>query len=271
VPLYDVSGTATGAATVDGSLAVLASASGTATGGSFTSTGFTAADLVASESLVGAANVSGDAVTTIYVSGFVQGAGDVTDASSKEVSGVASGGSVVTANAQRIVGLSGFILGSGSFNMSVPEPIFGVAIVTAHMEVIHVPPPLCEQPVVTLKFRYGHTFTRGDLEFKVMDRRGNPFGPVCITYTLYQMQRGCTLKQVGPSNRKPATAGVGCYYVTGSAGECGQPGLWAVRWRYQRTFGEPAVEKDCYFQVVDSVSCPIPGDTLARHCKYGWD
>jgi hypothetical protein len=228
-------------------------------------------DLILSGSFVGSAAVSADAEKILDSSGYLVGSGVLLDETLLDAGGAISGGSSISADAQVILGASGYLSGQGAFAFSVPDPIVGVGILTAHMEVIHVSPPICQQPVVTTAFRWGHVFTRGDLMFKVVDGRGNPFGPVCITYTLYQMQPGCVLKQIGPSGRKPATAGVGCYYVTGTAGECGQPGLWAVRWQHQRIYGDPVVESDCYFQVQDSVSCPIPGDTLERYCKFGWD
>lgn len=270
LPVVDASGTVTGSATVDGSGAVYIALSETMSGSGDAGPPAAAVDLVASEALVGAATVQGDVGILVNVSGFLQGAGEAL-ATFLEADGIAIGGSLVTANAQRLIGISGYTLGSGIFGVSVPEPIYGIAVVTAHMEVDHVPPPVSDTVSVPC-FRWGHTFTRGGLTFKIRDGRGNPLGPVCVSYTLFQMQRGCqTLKQIGPSNRKPVQTSVGCYYVTGTAGECGQPGLWAVKWRYQRTYADPVVEKTCYFQVVDSVNCPIPGDTLDRNCKYGWD
>jgi hypothetical protein len=79
--------------------------------------------------------------------------------------------------------------------------------------------------------------------------------------------------RVGPQDRAPANVSVGRYYVTGTAGENGQPGCWAVVWRYQKTYSEPSVEKLVQFRVVDAV---LAGDRhgnekMRRHCKYGWD
>jgi len=270
VSLYDLNGTATGSATIHGSLAVFTCLSGAATGGS--SAGSSASlkhEIV--ESLVGSASVSASTQAVFNMSGFLLGAGALIDARLMGIAGIAVGSGNITGDLRRSIGLSGYTWGSSNLALSIPEPIFGVAVVAAYMEVIHVPLPICEVPTVSTAFRWSHVFTRGDLEFSVVDRFGNPFGPVNISYTLYQMQRGCTLKQIGPSGRIPASSGVGCYYVTGTAGECGQPGLWAVRWKYQRTFSNPIVEKDCYFRVEDSITCPAPGDTLPRACKYGWD
>jgi len=268
--LYDVDGTATGTATVSGTAAVVLAFGDTLTGGSSADVPGIL-DVVPDEVLDGSSNVTGSVEILVNVSGLVQGSGEALDATVLDASGLIIGASPVTGDATRLLSVSGYSIGAGNFVVSVPEPIVGAAIVTAYMEVTKVPLPILEQPTVSLAFRWGYHFTRGDLQLQVLDGRGNPFGPVCVSYTLYQMQPGCALKQIGPSGRKPVNNGVGCYYVTGTAGECGQPGLWAVRWRYQRTFGAPAIEHDCYFRVVDSVSSPIPGDTLERYCKKGWD
>lgn len=270
MPLYDLDGTTVGSAIVDGSLSVFTSVGGTLAGGSSVSAPGTLTHYF-SEHLVGAANVSVTNQTIFNVSGLAVGAGSFSYANVLDFAGISVGSAVVSGDAQRFISFSGYAQGSSSFNLSAPDPIYGVAVVSAYMELVHVPPPICQQPVVSLAFRWGHVFTVGDLTFRVLDNRGNPFNPVCVSYTLYQMQHGYVLKQIGPSGRRPGTTGVGSYYVTGTAGECGQPGLWAVRWKYQRTFSNSAVETDCYFQVADAVSCPIPGDTLQRVCKYGWD
>ena len=216
-------------------------------------------------------SASASAQIRINVSGFVSGSGDLIDASLMKIAGVSIGSGDISGVLYREVGISGSIWGSGSLNTSIPEPIYGIAVVTAYMDIIHVPFPICELSTISTVFRWGHVFTVGDLELNLQDSCGNPFTPVSISYTLYQMQQGNTLKQIGPSGRIPVSSKVGNFYVTGTAGECGQPGLWVVRWSYQKTFSSSIIEEDCFFQVVDSVSCPIPGDNLARCCKYGWD
>lgn len=119
-------------------------------------------------------------------------------------------------------------------------------------------------------FRWHHTFGKGDLEICIHDRQGNQRGPVFIGYTLFTVSSTGVKHQVGPTDRKPAQADVGKFYVTGMAGENGQPGCWAVRWRYQRTYSDPITEQIMQFRVVDAV---LAGDRdhWRRHCKYGWD
>ena len=120
-------------------------------------------------------------------------------------------------------------------------------------------------------FRWNQTFGRGDLEICIKDRTGNQRGPVFIGYTMFTVSSTGIMHQVGPTDRKPAQADVGKFYVTGTAGENGQPGCWAVRWRYQRTYSDPIIEQVQQFRVVDAVlDCDRP-DHLRRHCKYGWD
>jgi hypothetical protein len=123
-------------------------------------------------------------------------------------------------------------------------------------------------------FRWNQILGRGDLEICITDRWGNQRGPVFIGYTMFTVSTTGIMHQVGPTDRKPAQADVGKYYVTGTAGENGQPGCWAIRWRYQKTYGEPIYEQIQQFRVLDAVlDCARPDhpDHLRRHCKYGWD
>jgi len=248
MPLYEISGTSTGTAV---------------TGPPVTLNHFFLG------SLMGSSAVTGDTQSILNLSGWAIGAGLLVDARLSEITGTTAGSSAVSGDLHRTISFDGYSQGMGIVFLSIPDLIHGVAIVSAYMDVINVPLPLCTAPTVSTSFRWGHTFVRGDLTLSLADNRG-PFGPVCISYTLYQMQYGCELKQIGPSGRKPGSSGVGCYYVTGTAGECGQPGLWAVKWKYQRTSNSPVIEKTCYFQVLDAVLSPVAGDNLERFCKYGW-
>lgn len=268
--LYDLDGTATGSAVVSGSLGVLTSASGTISGSGGPLNAPSPVEHNIIETLIGAASLLASTQAVFNFSGFVQGSGEVRDLQAIDLAELLTGSGVLTGDLLKTVAISGAVLGRSSLVLSVPEPIYGVAIVTAFMDVIHVPLPICQTPHVTTTFPWGHQLTTGDLEICVANRAG-PVGPVCITYTLYQVVRGCALIQKGPANRKPGNSRVGCYYATGTAGECGQPGLWAIKWSYQLTFGNPVVEKTCYFTVLDSVLKPVQGDTLQRICKYGWD
>lgn len=244
--LYDIGGTTTGSATVGSSVAL---------------------NHEITDPLSGSSNVTANAFGLFNVSGLVVGSGDLVDARLADLAGVADGNSVVLGDLLRQIGVRGFVRGNGLVALSMPEPIYGIGKVVAYMDIVHVPPPICEVPTVSAVFRWGHIFTKGDLEFSIL---GGGI-PVSISYTVFQIQQGCTWRQIGPSGRVPVSSGAGCYYITGTAGECGQPGLWVVRWCYQRTYNDPVMEEDCYFQVTDAVTCPVSGDDLERHCKYGWN
>lgn len=267
--LYDASGTADGAATLDGSMGIFASLGGTLDGGSGVGAPGTL-DHVIVDPIVGSSSLTSSTQGVFNMTGFVAGSGGIVFAL-QEATGVIAGGSALAGNALVILGAIGYLEGGSVMALSVPEPIVGVANLTAYMEVICVWPPVCQTCTISASFRWGHVFTQGDLDICLTDLNGNPWEPGCINYTLYQVQRGCALKQVGPSGRRPVRTAAGCYYATGTAGECGQPGLWAIVWHYQRTFSDPVVEQVCYFTVMDAVLCPIFGDTLERACKYGWD
>ncbi len=150
----------------------------------------------------------------------------------------------------------------------------GIGNIVAFAQILTVPPPICqpsEPNRVIAPFRWNQTFGRGDLEICLKDRTGNQRGPVFIGYTMYIVTPTGIMHQVGPLNRKPAQSDVGKFYVTGTAGENGQPGCWAVKWQYQMTYSVPVQESIVQFRVLDAVlDCDRP-DHVRRHCKYGWD
>ena len=269
--LYDLDGsiTGTGTTTVDEALTFGAGATASGTGAA---SGPLDVALLFGDSLSGTSTVSGDVERILLFSGQSAGAGVLSDTVLITLDGLLLGISSVTGDLVRVRQVAGITQGSGFPYLSVPNPLHGAAIVSAFMEVIHVPPPLCPEllkPVTT--FRWQQTLTKGDLCVQITDAACNPLGPVCIDYTMYRLVQGCALHQVGCAHRVPANCGVGAYYATGCAGEGGQPGTWVIRWRYKRNFGDSFIEKDFCYEVLDSVSGPIPGDTLDRNCKYGWD
>ena len=99
-------------------------------------------------------------------------------------------------------------------------------------------------------FVWGHVFQRGDLPLIIRDPVGNPAAPAVVTYTMFRYLKNCpTPVQVGPLNRTPVTAELGEYYVSGVAGENGQPGDWFVRWVYQESIDSEKVEVPFPFKV----------------------
>jgi hypothetical protein len=268
--IIDVVGTVVGAGEPSGSLAVTFGFAGL-TGGQGALGGTAQIDPVVTHTFEGVGSLAASPVSVFNLSGLTRGSATVVELPIPGVEGIATGSGDASVVISRGIVIGGYAIGSSSAVLSEPEPVYGLAVVTGFMEVICVPYSICRTPLVKQSFRWGHQFGMGDLTICVTGKGGNPVGPVCISYTLYQIQQGCQPKQVGPSGRKPGNSSLGCYYATGTAGECGQPGLWVIRWNYQISFGASPIEKDCYFYVFDSVLCPVPGDTLPRTCKYGWD
>lgn len=343
MPLYDLSGTAAGAGSAIGNAGLIHYVSGTGAGagsGSF-GPGMTVHHVGAPLVGEGAFDIT-QPVQVMIFSGRVYGQGSFTDTTTIALMGTATGSSDVMGTAGHFIGLSGASYGHGSFDVSIPEPIFGVGTLVGFADVLRVPPPLCgplcgchrccgrsetdchdceeyhrthnHQGVpwwwqcfecwerhafhgrgfwihdrhkhhrewtrrpnpegLIPDFRWNHTFGKGDLEICIHDRQGNQRGPVFIGYTMFMVSSTGVKHQVGPTDRKPAKADVGKFYVTGTAGENGQPGCWAIRWRYQRTYSDPITEQLMQFRVVDAV---LAGDRddhrhgFRRHHKYGWD
>lgn len=105
-------------------------------------------------------------------------------------------------------------------------------------------------------------FERGDLGIRLTDEHGNPYNPVRIWYTMYQpLPGGLSLRQIGPERQTPVQGSVGEFYVTGRAGELGQPGEWLIRWTYQKAIGSEVRTMGVSFHVtVNTGNCH----------KYGW-
>jgi hypothetical protein len=265
--LVDVDGTTVGSATATASASINYGLGGTLVGSASNSAPSNPLHNLV-ETLQGSSSLSGDTERLLIFSGFSYGLGDLSDGLSLPVSGFALGQATVTGSIVCSIGVAGVSLGVSALDLSVPEPLYGFGILTAFMEVIHLPKPACSCTCPPTALHWMQDFQRGDLSICIQDRKGNPTGPFNVSYTLYQVVRGCTLKQVGCGDRKPASSGLGRYYVTGTAGEGGQPGSWVVRWRFQRSFGEPAVEQDVCFKVQDAIAA---GDHTPRVCKYGWD
>jgi len=265
--LIDVDGTISGTGTATGGVTMIIGAGASAVGSAAVS-GPVEATVELDDILSGSGAATASPEYIYIFSGTAKGSGVLIDDTLGLMAGSAVGISAVTGDIIRVRQISGYIQGKGTFAVSAPEPIYGVATVTAFMEVICHPAPFECPTVPVATFNWGQMFQKPDLYISVTDNLCNAIGPVCISYTLYRVVRGCQLHQVGCADRVPATCKVGTYYVTGCAGEGGQPGLWVVRWKYQRSFADPVIEKDMCYQVLDGV---LAGDTAGRECKYGWD
>ena len=186
-----------------------------------------------------------------------------------------TGTSELTATVIRVISLDPTIYGYGDLFWRGPLPVYGVAILSVFLDLVRVPRPLCPPPPVK-RFRYNQTLGRGDLEIIITDDSGQPFSPANITFTFFQVVRGNQRQQVGPAGRRPVPdmheGKVGRYYVTGTAGELGQPGDWVCVWRYQRSFWTSFVLVEQHFRVeaghVHGCGCGCGGGRF-RH-KRGW-
>lgn len=108
--------------------------------------------------------------------------------------------------------------------------------------------------------RWGQVLQRGDLPIFVTDAAGNPLDPYSITYTLFFQEKNAACpRHVGPCRRVPVKADVGEYYVTGIAGECGQPGDWYVEWTLQEYFEGTLMAERFGFKVFDTSAYCTPG------------
>jgi len=62
---------------------------------------------------------------------------------------------------------------------------------------------------------------------------------------------------------------IGEFYVTGLAGEGGQPGDWLIRWEVQNSAGAHIQTIEQRFQVLDAVAVsPRDGHRVNKH---GWE
>jgi len=155
------------------------------------------------------------------------------------------------------------------YNLLVPNPIVGHATVTAS-PTIETSVPVRAIVSDPKTFSYMQRFQRGDLPIHFSTAQGS-YVPATVSYTLYQVREDGTRKRVGPRNRVPVAGTFGEFYVTGRAGESGQPGRWVVKWEYQRNYSYPVEEKEMAFQVVDAATLNCPLDTTPRCNRYGWN
>jgi len=119
-------------------------------------------------------------------------------------------------------------------------------------------------------FKWMQLFQRGDLALFLQDGKLVPSDVSLIFFALYQV-KGQSRVPRGPQRRTPAKGALGEYYVTGLAGESGQPGDWIIVWTYQAEPGDPLVNVEYPFKVVDSVVSEVSNSLLVRKRKYGWD
>lgn len=220
--------------------------------------------------------------------------------------GTTSGTSIATGDALLTILLGGSTSGFGTLSGHFPDPLVGTSTFVGEMLIEQAPPPVCgckvPTPVTTFQcacggsitvpttnvictcsgftggdgfgfggpFQWNQFFQPTDLQFFVRDSFG-PVDPNSVRFTLFWYRNGVPF-QAGPANRVPGHGpGLGQFYVTGRAGEGGQPGQWLVRWQYQRFFFSEINQKEFRFVVQDAVAAADPRDITQRVLKYGWD
>lgn len=217
----------------------------------------------------GAATVVGAGGLIHLVSGHAGGSGSLLYDISVLGAGVAEGAATVQGDGLRLVLVSHRITGTSSMTFSYPRPMLGTSVMVGEPTVTCVPRPVSVTVTPSKSFRYLQEWARGDLALFISDPAG-PVSPYLVTYTLFKIRSDKTWFQVGPADRTPARGAVGEYYVTGRAGESGQPGLWAVRWTFQRSIASAFQTKSQRFLVVDAAAARDPRDVTQRVRRYGW-
>lgn len=153
---------------------------------------------------------------------------------------------------------------SGTGEVYTATNLYGIPIVDC------VPLPVNAIVSSHKTFAFMQFLERGDLPIYISLSSG-PVSPYQITFTLFEVRSDHSLRQAGASGRVPAQGVVGEYYVTGRAGDLGQPGRWLIRWEYQHTETSPVQVKEMCFYVQDAVLADSPLDVIIRAQKYGWN
>lgn len=267
-----LSGTVDGAGDLGATLAFVYAFAGTADGAGDVLGAPITVHLV-SGALDGAGDLSGPLWRQIILGGQTHGAGTLQDEWEAEVSGTLLGTGTLAGTLYRVSLLLPLpLVGSGTLGDSLPLPMVGHGILSGYLDVTRISCPLQPAPVVK-SFSWNYEFKPGDLTLNTREATGVPYSPIMVVYSLYRILPGGARVIVGPPNRRPAQRDVGSYYVTGTAGECCQPGCWMVQWRWQRFWYEQPRICEQYFRVLDAVlAAQVTGiyDGIPRVCKKGW-
>jgi len=217
----------------------------------------------------GAASATATGGILFLSTGIASGKGTLEWDFIQEAGGTVVCSAYVTGSGVRIRNARGFVQGSTLMVWSFPLPMVGKTVMVAHAEVERV--PSLRAIVAPAKcFRYLQLLQRGDCSIFISDARG-AVSPAVVTYTLFQQRTDGSRRQVGPAGRTPARGDVGEFYITGRAGESGQPGIWTVQWTFQRDFQGRKETKEQSFQVLDAALAADPRDVTVRIEKYGWN
>jgi hypothetical protein len=218
--------------------------------------------------LVFGSTVVNPTVTSLLASGTTVGSAQVTEGD-LTASGIVYGTGTLSGSHIRIIVLDPVVMGRGSLLWSGPLPVYGMGSLVSLLEVMRYPRPVCpcETPRV---FQWNQWFQIGDLELHPKDAVGLPYSPTVIVFAFYRILPGGAPLLVGDPNRRPVQQGVGHYYVTGTAGEGGQPGKWFIEWRWQRNWDdEPQTHRE-HFHVHAHNPCHSEPE-FYRGRTQGWE
>lgn len=247
--LFDASGVVSGSSTVFGAATVSTFASATFGGVS---------NVVVTPGVVRLSSARFDGVGTLEW------------AYGKDAAGAFAGTSLVSVDAVVARGAIGVFQGSSAMQHRAPLAFVGTSSMAVAAVVDRQLPPIRAITMGPKAFAWQQLLQRGDLSVFVCDSAG-PVVPVLISYRLLQVRLNGSRQQVGPQSRKPVPGVAGEFYVTGRAGEHGQPGQWIVEWTFQRTrYSMPQVVELPYM-VLDTVMAGTPGDVTCRKIKFGWN
>jgi len=269
MPLVDIDGTLAGVGDISGVVGL-----SFYLGGPLPGVGAVAGSpvfwLILGGSLSGTSTVSSPSpILTYLLGGSAAGSGTVYDELLIDLFGSLGGSGSLTGTTVGLSPLSGSVHGFGDIKESVPLPMMGFGYLTAYMEVLKTPKAIC--PICTClgTLSYGQTLGPGNLTLCICDSEGNRFSPAYVSYALYEVLRGGSKHLRGPAARPPVMTSCGCYYATGVAGDCGQPGLWCIVWTWQQAPGFPCECKEECFQILDTAMAN-PCDPNRKR-KFGWN
>ncbi len=206
-------------------------------------------------------------IVTVLFGGQTYGEGDLSFTWDVFLDGVLDGTGGLSGTLTLIQGFSGSVYGAGDLHDILPLPMVGTGNLVGILEILQTPRPICP-PECLAKFGYLQPVGQG-LKLCLRDARGNVITPMQISYSFYEVLHGGYKQLRGPGSRVPARDACGCYYATGIAGECGQPGTWVIHWSWQVA---PGLPYECFEQsfLVQDAASANPCDPN-RIKKYGWN
>jgi hypothetical protein len=126
---------------------------------------------------------------------------------------------------------------------------------------------------MAIAFYPGQSLGQNDLKISIRDSSAVLIDPYYIRYMLLDNTTGAGGGiPIGPSDRIPATTGVGQYYVDATLPLDSNIGDWVVRWNFRETATSPLVQVAQEFavvkiDVVTNITNSTTGDLLVRRLR----